>query len=145
MHAATIAWYNALQTAHLQLRMAQMAREHQAEQFAHKLDEMLLVNEDLERRVAQAERALEEIASLEREEGAPATPAGTQRVLAELRQVRAAKAERAKAYRELVRSLQNLVDNGQLKAVVGPEGRVRFVIPRQLDVTDPWSAATQTD
>lgn len=137
MYVATLAWYNAVQVAHVQLRMAQMSKDHQAVQFANKLDEMLVLNSELEKRLAHAEKALEEIKAIEQREGTP-LPEGTERVLAELKQMRQTNDERAKAYRELLRNMQHMVDSGRIKAVIDQQGRVRFVAPPELDGADPW-------
>ena len=137
MYVATLAWYNAVQVAHVQLRMAQMSKDHQTVQFANKLDEMLVLNSELEKRLANAEKALEQIKELEQREGAP-LPDGTERVLAELKQMRQTNDERAKAYRELLRNMQQMVDSGRIKAVVDQQGRVRLVAPPELDGSDPW-------
>ena len=138
MYVATLAWYNAVQAAHLQLRMVQMSKDHQTAQFVHKLDEMLVLNAELERRLGHAEKALDDIKTLEQREGAPALPEGGARVLAELKQLRQTNDERAKAYRDLLRNMQQMVDSGRVKAVVDQQGRVRFVVPPELDGSDPW-------
>jgi hypothetical protein len=43
------------------------------------------------------------------------------------------------AYREALRTVQALVDSGQVRATVR-NGRVTFVLPRQLDEADPYAA-----
>lgn len=43
------------------------------------------------------------------------------------------------AYREALRVVQSLVDSGKVRATVR-NGRVTFVLPRQLDEVDPYSA-----
>jgi hypothetical protein len=43
------------------------------------------------------------------------------------------------AFREALRTVQALVDSGQVRATVR-NGRVMFVLPRQLDESDPYSA-----
>ena len=43
------------------------------------------------------------------------------------------------AYREALRTVQALVDSGKVRATVR-NGRVTFVLPRQLDEVDPYSA-----
>ncbi len=43
------------------------------------------------------------------------------------------------AYREALRTVQALVDSGKVRATVR-NGRVTFVLPRQLDEDDPYSA-----
>jgi hypothetical protein len=43
------------------------------------------------------------------------------------------------AYREALRTVQALVDSGKVRATVR-NGRVTFVLPRQLDESDPYTA-----
>ncbi len=118
---------------------AQLDQARRAErQVTQKLEELMALNDRIEARLQKAEHRLEEgegAASAARREGEPSHLEQERTEL--LRQLRGTQTARNEAMKELARTVQYLVDTGQLQTTRG-DGGSGSAAPRTLDVEDPW-------
>lgn len=107
-----------------------------AEQSVRKLQEVTAENTALAERLKKAEV---DLARARRDAEDASRKAPGAEWPADLTVRRVAPDARDVGYREALRTVQALVDSGQVKPVVRG-GRVTFILPRQLDEADPYSA-----
>jgi hypothetical protein len=118
----------------LDLRLREAAG---AQTYARQLEDVMANNAALALRIQRAEMALAELRTsrASEDEGArgPKSPSPPE----DLDVRRTTPEARADALRDLLRTVQALVDSGQVKVTVR-DGRVRFHLPRRIDETDPY-------
>jgi len=132
---AIMYWRQAALMEQIQLRDAHLQQIATARQFVQKLEELMALNSDLAKRLANAERALQDLAN-----ASNTNKPAEQRAKAELEEIRLQRDEldtKIAAYQRLVRNVQALVDSGRFKATVH-NGHVQFWLPRPIDSSDPW-------
>jgi hypothetical protein len=110
------------------------------EQSLRDIQELKLEGDALERKLSGAEIDLAR-ARKDAEEARHRAPAAD--LPADLSVRRIAPDNRDGSYQEMLRTVQALVDSGQVKAMIR-NGRVIFVLPRRIDEADPYSAPSGT-
>jgi len=119
----------------LRARLEQAARAQRL--VMDKLEELNAVNARIETQLTAAEQQLERSSG---EDGSPSAQDSDELVAEQielLRQLRQAHAARNEVMQDLARTVQYLVDTGQLHISQG-EGRPSVTAPRSLDIEDPW-------
>ncbi|MEM9696250.1 MAG: hypothetical protein AAGA56_27140, partial [Myxococcota bacterium] len=136
MQVQLLTLQNAALTYRLKLQEVEAARQNDAKNYVAKLRELTVLNQDLVKRLQTAETAMRELTESitisEQKRDAYA------RELRELRAKRSESIKRQDRMRNLVSQLQTMIDKGQLKVRRQPDGTARLIVPRELDVLDPW-------
>lgn len=132
-------------------REAQMAQELRAldlrlreagtaQMYVRQLEDIMANNAALALRVQRAEMAVAELRTSRggEDEGAR----GPKPSPGDLDVRRTTPEAREDALRDLLRTVQAMIDSGQLKVTVR-DGRVRFHLPRRIDETDPYGLPSE--
>jgi hypothetical protein len=136
-----LAWRNVALTAAIHLQHQALTTHETQQGYVTKLEELMVLNRELDRRLEAAESALASVVAPQEETGASPLPDGdlVERTLAELRRTRMEAWGRAQAFRVLIKNVQRLVDSGQIRVVPEPGGHAKLYAPRVLDGADPWT------
>lgn len=118
---------------------AQLDQARRAERLVtNKLEELIELNGRIEAQLQVTEERLQAAEGETETEPAGQTPSDLERAQVELlRELRDAHAARNEAMKELARTVQYLVDTGQLH-ISRDDVKPTISVPRSLDIEDPW-------